>query len=115
MSSDTVSITKTCLHFFLDHTPLSVEEHRTLNQLTRTRINRTLVFQWFFFNETIIHSVQYRKQGARQTRQYGLYRNNEDSFMDNLMLDVQLADISTRCSSHPQGKNEARCKNDSNL
>ena len=24
-------------------------------------------------------------------------------FVDNLMLGVQLADISTRCSSHPQG------------
>ena len=28
-----------------------------------------------------------------------LYRNNEDSFVDNLMLGVQLADVSTRCSS----------------
>ena len=26
------------------------------------------------------------------------------------MLGVQLADVSTRCSSHPQGKSEARCK-----
>ena len=43
------------------------------------------------------------------------YRNNEDSFVDNLMLGVQLADISTRCSSHPQGKSEARCENDGNL
>ena len=25
------------------------------------------------------------------------------------MLDVQLADVLTRCSSHPQGKSEARC------
>ena len=25
-------------------------------------------------------------------------------FVDNLMLGVQLADVSTRCSSHPQGK-----------
>ena len=25
------------------------------------------------------------------------------------MLGVQLADVSTRCSSHPQGKSEARC------
>ena len=32
-----------------------------------------------------------------------LYRNNEDSFVDNLMLGVQLADVSTRCSSH-QGR-----------
>ena len=32
------------------------------------------------------------------------YRNNKDSFVDNLMLGVQLADVSTRCSSHPQGK-----------
>ena len=44
-----------------------------------------------------------------------LSRNNEDSFVDNLMLSVQLADISTRCSSHPLGKSEARCKNDGNL
>ena len=40
------------------------------------------------------------------------YRNNEDSFVDNLMLGVQLADVSTRCSSHPQGKSEARCEID---
>ena len=31
-------------------------------------------------------------------------------FVDNLMLGVQLADVSTRCSSHSQGKSEARCK-----
>ena len=43
------------------------------------------------------------------------YRNNEDSFVDNLMLGVQLADVSTRCSSHPQGKSEARCEIDGNL
>ena len=44
-----------------------------------------------------------------------MYRNNEDSFVDNLMLGVQLADVSTRCSSHPQGKSEARCEIDGNL
>ena len=44
-----------------------------------------------------------------------LCRNNEDSFVDNLMLGVQLADVSTRCSSHPQGKSEARCEIDGNL
>ena len=44
-----------------------------------------------------------------------LYRNKEDSFVDNLMLGVQLADVSTRCSSHPQGKSEARCEIDGNL
>ena len=43
------------------------------------------------------------------------YRNNEDSFVDNLMLGVQLADVSTRCSSHPQGKSEARCEIDGNF
>ena len=43
------------------------------------------------------------------------YRSNEDSFVDNLMLGVQLADVSTRCSSHPQGKSEARCEIDGNL
>ena len=31
------------------------------------------------------------------------------------MLGVQLADVSTRCSSHPQGKSEARCENDGNF
>ena len=36
-------------------------------------------------------------------------------FVDNLMLGVQVADVSTRCSSHPQGKSEARCENDGNL
>ena len=49
------------------------------------------------------------------TPYHNKYRNNEDSFMDNLMLGVQLADLSTRCSSHPQGKSEARCENDGNL
>ena len=46
---------------------------------------------------------------------YSSNRNNEDSFVDNLMLGVQLADVSTRCSSHPQGKSEARCEIDGNL
>ena len=41
--------------------------------------------------------------------------NNEDSFVDNLMLGVQLADVLTRCSSHLQGKSEVRCENDGNL
>ena len=36
-------------------------------------------------------------------------------FVDNLMLGVQFADVSTRCSSHPQGKSETRCENDGNL
>ena len=27
------------------------------------------------------------------------------------MISVQLADVSTRCSSHPQGKGEVRCQN----
>ena len=31
------------------------------------------------------------------------------------MFGVQLADVSTRCSSHPPGKSEARCKNDGNF
>ena len=30
--------------------------------------------------------------------------------VDNLIFGVQLADILTRCSSHSQGKNEARCE-----
>ena len=36
-------------------------------------------------------------------------------FVDNLMLGVQLADVLTRCSSHPQGKSETKCENDGNL
>ena len=33
------------------------------------------------------------------------------SFVDNLiMLGVQLANVLTRCSRHPQGKSEARCR-----
>ena len=36
-------------------------------------------------------------------------------FVDNLMFGVQLADVLTRCSSHPQGKSEAMCENDGNL
>ena len=36
-------------------------------------------------------------------------------FVDNLMLGVQLANVSTRCSSHPQGKSEARCENYGNF
>ena len=31
------------------------------------------------------------------------------------MLGVQLADVSTRCSSHPLGKSETRCENDGNF
>ena len=34
---------------------------------------------------------------------------------DNLMFSVQLANVSTRCSSHSKGKSEARCENDGNL
>lgn len=45
---------------------LSTEERRILNQLTRTRINRTLIFQRLFLNGTIIHSLQYGKQGGKQ-------------------------------------------------
>ena len=44
-----------------------------------------------------------------------MYRNNEDSFVDILILGVQLADVLTRCSSYPQGKSEVRCKNDGNF
>ena len=36
-------------------------------------------------------------------------------FVDNLMLSIQLADVSSRCSSHPRGKSEARCNNDGNF
>ena len=36
-------------------------------------------------------------------------------FVDNLMLGVQLADVLTRYSSHPQGKSETRCENDGNI
>ena len=32
-------------------------------------------------------------------------------FVDNLKFGVQLADVLTRCSSHPQGISEARCEN----
>ena len=41
----------------------------------------------------------------------------QHGFVDNfkLILRVQIADISTRCSTHPQGKSEARCENDGNL
>ena len=31
--------------------------------------------------------------------------------VDNLVIGVQLADVSTRCSSHLQGKGEVRCEN----
>ena len=44
---------------------LSTEERR-LNQLTRTRINRTLIFQRLVFDGTIIHSIQYGKQGGKR-------------------------------------------------
>ena len=36
-------------------------------------------------------------------------------FVDKLMLGVQLANISTRCCSHPQGKSEVRCKKNGNF
>ena len=45
---------------------LNAEERRTISQLTRTRVNRTLVFQRLFLNRTIIHSVQYGKQGGKR-------------------------------------------------
>ena len=35
--------------------------------------------------------------------------------MDNLMLGVELANVLTRCFSHPRGKSEVRCENDGNL
>ena len=31
--------------------------------------------------------------------------------VDYLVIGVQLADVLTRCSSHRQGKGEARCEN----
>ena len=46
---------------------------------------------------------------------YLLGSNKSCIHVDNLMLGVQLADVSTRCSSHPQGKSEARCEIDGNL
>ena len=45
---------------------LNAEERRTLNRLTKTRINRTLVFQRLFLNGTIIHSIQYGKEGGKR-------------------------------------------------
>ena len=33
-------------------------------------------------------------------------------FVGNLMFGVQLANVSTRCFGHPQGKSEARCRED---
>ena len=36
----------------------------------------------------------------------------EDSLhVYNFMIGKQLADVLTRCSSHPQGESEARCQN----
>ena len=64
-------------------------------------------------NITIINSTFVGNQAT--SLQSHQYRNNKDSFVDNLMLGVQLADVSTRCSSHPQGKSEARCEIDGNL
>ena len=31
--------------------------------------------------------------------------------VDNLVISVQPVDVSTRCSSHPQGNGEVRCQN----
>ena len=69
--------------------------------------------------------LQRRKELNRIKKRYGL-RVSEEMFMnviwkqrrffvDNLMLDVQLANILTRCSSHPQGKSEIRCENDQSI
>ena len=33
-----------------------------------------------------------------------ILRKSKDSFADNLKFGVQLTDVSTRCSSHPQDK-----------
>ena len=49
--------------------------------------------------------------GTRDTKTTPILKQRR-FFVDNLMLGVQLADVSTRCSNHPQGKSETRCEND---
>ena len=40
---------------------------------------------------------------------------SEDSLWTTQCSVLQLADVSTRCCSHPQCKSEARCEDDGNL
>ena len=54
----------------------------------------------------------YKRSKCKDCTKYGNPQRNSNFiiekqrrfFVDNLMLSVQLADVSTRCSSHPQGK-----------
>ena len=50
------------LHAF---TP-SAEERQALSQVTRTRVNSTLLFHRLFMNGTILHSIQYGRPGGKR-------------------------------------------------
>lgn len=47
------------------YTP-SAEERQALNRLTRTRVNRTLLFHRLFTNGTVLHSIQYGRPGGKR-------------------------------------------------
>ena len=47
-----------------------------------------------------------------ETVHAGWGREQRRFFVDNLITSVKLADISTRCSSHPHSKSEVRCEFD---
>ena len=61
------------------------------------------------FNQSRPHHVR------RCTRLSPFFACNVEKLGKSLGTRLQLADVSTRCSSHPQGKSEARCENAGNL
>ena len=58
------------------------------------------------------YCIVYRNNGVctQETCVITIIEKQRRFFVDNLMLGVQLANVLTRWSSHPQGKREARCK-----
>ena len=68
------------------------------------------------FNFLIKCVEKERGQHRRRTRggeigEFLIVQKQRRFFEDNLMFCVQLVDVSTKCSSHSQGKSEARCDN----
>ena len=55
---------------------LSTDEHRALNRLTGVRVSRTLIFHRLFTNGTILHSIQYGRQGGKRNSTICSFRNN---------------------------------------
>ena len=70
----------------------------------------TYVVMWQFNSGWALHTTQNNIEVTSFSVAVAVEKQRR-FFVDNLMLGVQLADVSTRCSSHPQGKSEARCEN----